>query len=157
MLASIMAESTKEATEEGAKVTTVAEGTDATAAPPAEPSKIVLTVFESLHEGKTLDDAKAAWAHVAEASAKTPGMRRFQSSWHEESKTAYVTEVFDNAECYQAFFGNLDVPMVTSIIKFDQVTLQCASHQVAAFGDMIGNLGAKVYLTDGCAGAGEIL
>ena len=153
-----MAESTKEATEEGAKVTTVAEGTDATAAPPAEPgSKIVLTVFESLHEGKTLDDAKAAWAHVAEASAKTPGMRRFQSSWHEESKTAYVTEVFDNAECYQAFFGNLDVPMVTSIIKFDQVTLQCASHQVAAFGDMIGNLGAKVYLTDGCAGAGEIL
>ena len=85
-----MAESTKEATEEGAKVTTVAEGTDATAAPPAEPAKIVLTVFESLHEGKTLDDAKAAWAHVAEASAKTPGMRRFQSSWHEESKTAFV-------------------------------------------------------------------
>ena len=34
--------------------------TDATAAPPAEPSKIVLTVFESLCEGKTLDDAKAA-------------------------------------------------------------------------------------------------
>ena len=50
----------------------MAEGTDATAAPPAEPAKIVLTVFESLHEGKTLDDAKAAWAHVAEASAKTP-------------------------------------------------------------------------------------
>ena len=153
-----MAESTKEATEEGAKVTTMAEGTDATAAPPAEPgSKIVLTVFESLHEGKTLDDAKAAWAHVAEASAKTPGMRRFQSSWHEESKTAFVSEVFDNADCYKAFFGNLDVLMVTSIIKFDNVTLQCASHQVAAFGDLVGNLGAKVYLTDGCAGAGEIL
>ena len=49
---------------------------------------------------KTLDDAKAAWAHVAEASAKTPGMHRFQSSWNEESKTAYVTEIFDNAECY---------------------------------------------------------
>ena len=38
-----------------AKVTTVAEGTDATAAPPAEPAKILLTVFESLCEGKTLD------------------------------------------------------------------------------------------------------
>ncbi len=94
---------------------------------------------------------------MGEAFAKTPGMRRFQSSWHEESKTAFVSEVFDNADCYKAFFGNLDVPMVTSIIKFDNVTLQCASHQVAAFGDLIGNLGAKVYLTDGCAGAGEIL
>ena len=152
-----MAESTKEATEEGARVTTVVDGNDATAAPPAEPSKIVLTVFESLCEGKTLDDAKAAWAHVAEASAKTPGMHRFQSSWNEETQTAYVTEIFDNAECYKAFFGNLDVPMVTSIIKFDQITLQCASHQVAAFGDMIANFGMKVYLTDGCAGAGEIL
>ena len=152
-----MAESTKEATAEGAKVTTVATGENATAAAPVEPSKIVLTVFESLCEGKTLDDAKAAWANVAEASAKTPGMHRFQSSWNEETQTAYVTEIFDNAECYQAFIGSLDLPMVTSTIKFDSVTLQCASHQVAAFGDLIGNLGAKVYLTDGCAGAGEIL
>ena len=154
-----MAESTKEATDEGAKVTTVAEGTDATAAPPTEPgsSKIVLTVFESLCEGKTLDDAKAAWAHVAEASAKTPGMHRFQSSWNEETQTAYVTEIFDNAECYQAFIGSLDLPMVTSTIKFDSVTLQCASHQVAAFGDMVANFGMKVYLTDGCAGGGAIL
>ena len=154
-----MAESTKEATDEGAKVITVAEGTDATAPPPTEPgsSKIVLTVFESLCEGKTLDDAKAAWAHVAEASAKTPGMHRFQSSWNEETQTAYVTEIFDNAECYQAFIGSLDLPMVTSTIKFDSVTLQCASHQVAAFGDMIANFGMKVYLTDGCAGGGAIL
>jgi hypothetical protein len=37
------------------------------------------------------------------------------------------------------------------------VTLQCASHQVAAFGDMIANFGMKVYLTDGCAGGGAIL
>ena len=37
-----MAESTKEATEEGAKVTTVAEGADATAAPPAEDKKSML-------------------------------------------------------------------------------------------------------------------
>ena len=94
---------------------------------------------------------------MGEAFAKTPGMRRFQSSWHEESKTAFVSEVFDNADCYKAFFGNLDVPMVTSIIKFDNVTLQCASHQVAAFGDMIANFGMKVYLTDGCAGGGAIL
>jgi len=37
-----MAESTKEATDEGAKVTTVAEGADATAAPPAEDKKSML-------------------------------------------------------------------------------------------------------------------
>ena len=40
--AGIMAESTKEATDEGAKVTTVAEGADATAAPPAEDKKSML-------------------------------------------------------------------------------------------------------------------
>ena len=84
-------------------------------------------------------------------------MHRFQSSWNEESKTAYVTEIFDNAECYQAFIGSLDLPMVTSTIKFDSVTLQCASHQVAAFGDMVANFGMKVYLFDGCAGGGAIL
>ena len=39
-----MAESTKELTEEGAKVTTFAEGAEATAAPPVEP-------------GATMDDA----------------------------------------------------------------------------------------------------
>ena len=31
-----------------------------------------------------------------------------------------VTEIFDNAECYQAFIGSLDLPMVTSTIKFDR-------------------------------------
>ena len=35
----IMAESTKELTDEGAKVTTTVEGSDATAAAPAEPGK----------------------------------------------------------------------------------------------------------------------
>ena len=37
------AESTKELTEEGAKVTTVVEGTDATAAPPTEPKVAIVT------------------------------------------------------------------------------------------------------------------
>ena len=37
------AESTKEATAEGHKVTTVVEGTDATAAPPAEPKVAIVT------------------------------------------------------------------------------------------------------------------
>lgn len=135
-------------TEAGGDVSAAAEGSDA---------KIIITVYESFHEGKTLDDAKAAWAHVAAASAKTPGMRRFQSSWHEESKTAFVTEVFDSADSYKAFFANLDVPFVLSTIKFDQATLQCASHQVAEFGDLVEKLGATIYLTDGCAGAEEFL
>ena len=43
-----MAESTKEATAEGAKVTTVAEGTDATAAPPAEPDTPALAWKKAL-------------------------------------------------------------------------------------------------------------
>ena len=37
------AESTKELTDEGAKVTTVASGTDATAAPPTEPKVAIVT------------------------------------------------------------------------------------------------------------------
>lgn len=134
----------------------MAESTkDATAAEPGP--KLVLMAFETIKEGKTLDDAKAVWAHVAEASKKTPGMLRFQSSWHEESKSALVTEIFDNGDCYKAFLGNIDVSMITASIKFEQVTLQCASHQVAAFGDMLGMFGAKVYLTDGCAGDEDLL
>ena len=153
-----MAESTKEATAEGAKVTTVATEENATAAPPAEPdSKIVLTMTETIQEGKTLEDLKAAWVHVAEASAKTPGMRRFQSSWNEEKKRAFVTEIFDSPEAYHAFFANLDVPMVTASVKFEQFTLQCASHQVGGFGEIISNFGITVYLTDACAGAGEMI
>ena len=40
-----MAESTKELTEDGAKVTTVAEGAEATAAPPAEPGRTIIILF----------------------------------------------------------------------------------------------------------------
>ena len=81
-----MAESTKEATDEGAKVTTVAEGADATAAPPAEDKKSMLMALgapeevadgaiasdgDSFKDGasrvsmfyslKVNDDAKAEW------------------------------------------------------------------------------------------------
>ena len=118
--------------------------------------KIVISAVESIQPGKTLDDIRAAWAHVAEAAAKTPGVRRFQSSWDEESKTALVTEVLDSPEAYHAFFGNIDVAMVTASVKFEQITLQCAADQVAGFGDMVKNFGMKVYITDACAGHDEL-
>lgn len=51
-----MAESTKELTEEGAKVTTVVEGTDATADAPLEPT-IFITVVHTFVD----DEKKAAW------------------------------------------------------------------------------------------------
>ena len=56
------AESTKELTEEGAKVTTVAEGTDATAAPPAEPANpLAEPIFVSVVHTFVDDEKKAAW------------------------------------------------------------------------------------------------
>jgi hypothetical protein len=59
---STMAESTKEATEEGAKVTTVAEGADATAAPPAEDKKsqlMALGVPEEVADAAIASDGDA--------------------------------------------------------------------------------------------------
>ena len=47
-----MAESTKELTEDGAKVTTVAEGAEATAAPPAEPGRTIIILFGPPGSGK---------------------------------------------------------------------------------------------------------
>ena len=56
------AESTKELTEEGAKVVTVAEGTDATAAPPAEPANpLAEPIFVSVVHTFVDDEKKAAW------------------------------------------------------------------------------------------------
>ena len=49
---STMAESTKELTEDGAKVTTVAEGAEATAAPPAEPGRTIIILFGPPGSGK---------------------------------------------------------------------------------------------------------
>ena len=110
-----MAESTKEATDEGAKVTTVAEGADATAAPPAEDKKSLLmslglpeevadaaiasdgdgfkdgasrvSMFYSL---KVNDDAKAEWkdhylAYTKGAKA-SKGHINVSHSYNEETK-----------------------------------------------------------------------
>ena len=110
-----VAESTKEATDEGAKVTTVSEGADATAAPPAEDKKSLLmslglpeevadaaiasdgdgfkdgasrvSMFYSL---KVNDDAKAEWkdhylAYTKGAKA-SKGHINVSHSYNEETK-----------------------------------------------------------------------
>ncbi len=114
--------------------------------------KCIMTAVESVKEGKTLADVRAAWEHVAAMAAETEGMQSFQSSWNEESKTCLVTEVFDGPANYLAFLGKVDMALVSQAIQFESLTLQCASDQVAGFGDVIANFGIKVYLTDGCAG-----
>ena len=53
---------------------------------------------------------------------------------------------------YLAFISKIDMALATQAIQFDSLTLQCASDQVAGFGDLIANFGIKVYLTDECAG-----
>ena len=110
-----MAESTKEATEEGAKVTTVAEGADATAAPPAEDKKSMLmalgipeevadaaiasdgagfkdgasrvSMFYSL---KVNDDAKAEWKdhylNYTKGAKASKGHVNVSHSYNEETK-----------------------------------------------------------------------
>ena len=55
-----MAESTKELTEEGARVTTTAEGSSATAAPPTEPKKLLV----ALTTGPATDPSKCALAFL---------------------------------------------------------------------------------------------
>ena len=64
------AESTKELTEEGAKVTTVAEGTDATAAPPAEPVASPPESIAIFFDGEPMAGKAETWTteHVADAA-----------------------------------------------------------------------------------------
>ena len=64
------AESTKELTDEGAKVTTVAEGTDATAAPPAEPVASPPESIAIFFDGEPMAGKAETWTteHVADAA-----------------------------------------------------------------------------------------
>ena len=64
-----MAESTKELTAEGATVTTTAEGNSATAAPPAEPKKLLV----ALTTGPATDPSKCALAFLVAAKAAAAG------------------------------------------------------------------------------------
>ena len=64
-----MAESTKELTAEGAKVTTTMEGSSATAAPPTEPKKLLV----ALSTGPTTDPSKCALAFLVASKAAAAG------------------------------------------------------------------------------------
>ena len=77
------AESTKELTEEGAKVTTVAEGTDATAAPPAEPANpLAEPIFISVVHTFVDDEKKAAWwAKMGPLMGDKEQMAAMAASW----------------------------------------------------------------------------
>ena len=77
------AESTKELTEEGAKVTTVAEGTDATAAPPAEPANpLAEPIFVSVVHTFVDDEKKTAWwAKMGPLMGDKAQMAALAASW----------------------------------------------------------------------------
>jgi hypothetical protein len=77
------AESTKELTEEGAKVVTVAEGTDATAAPPAEPANpLAEPIFVSVVHTFVDDEKKAAWwAKMGPLMGDKAQMAALAASW----------------------------------------------------------------------------
>ena len=64
------ADSTKALTDEGAKVTTVAEGTDATAAPPAEPVASPPESIAIFFDGEPMAGKAETWTteHVADAA-----------------------------------------------------------------------------------------
>ena len=76
------AESTKELTEEGAKVTTVVEGTDATAAAPTEPGgkvAIVTGASRGLGKGVAAVMAKEAGFTVYAAGRTTADLEKLQA------------------------------------------------------------------------------
>ena len=130
-----VAESTKEATDEGAKVTTVSEGADATAAPPAEDKKSLLmslglpeevadaaiasdgdgfkdgasrvSMFYSL---KVNDDAKAEWkdhylAYTKGAKA-SKGHINVSHSYNEETKEVICIETITGKDAMSNHIGN---------------------------------------------------
>ena len=130
-----MAESTKEATEEGAKVTTVAEGADATAAPPAEDKKSMLmalgipeevadaaiasdgdgfkdgasrvSMFYSL---KVNDDAKAEWKdhylNYTKGAKASKGHVNVSHSCNEETREVICIETITGKDAMSNHIGN---------------------------------------------------
>ena len=130
-----MAESTKEATEEGAKVTTVAEGADATAAPPAEDKKSMLmalgipeevadaaiasdgddfkdgasrvSMFYSL---KVNDDAKAEWKdhylNYTKGAKASKGHVNVSHSYNEETREVICIETITGKDAMSNHIGN---------------------------------------------------
>ena len=130
-----MAESTKEATEEGAKVTTVAEGADATAAPPAEDKKSMLMALgipeevadaaiasdgDGFQDGasrvsmfyslKVNDDAKPEWrqhfaTYTAEAKA-SKGHVNVSHSYNEATKEVICIDVLAGRDAMSNHIGN---------------------------------------------------
>ena len=130
-----VAESTKEATDEGAKVTTVAEGADATAAPPAEDKKSMLMALgapEEVADGaiasdgdsfkdsttptsmfyslKVNDDAKAEWkdhylAYTKGAKA-SKGHISVSHTYNEETKEVICVESITGTDAMLNHIGN---------------------------------------------------
>ena len=130
-----VAESTKEATDEGAKVTTVAEGADATAAPPAEDKKSMLMALgapEEVADGaiasdgdsfkdsatptsmfyslKVNDDAKPEWkdhylAYTKGAKA-SKGHISVSHTYNEETKEVICVESITGTDAMLNHIGN---------------------------------------------------
>ena len=133
--AGTMAESTKEATDEGAKVTTVAEGADATAAPPAEDKKSMLMALgapEEVADGaiasdgdsfkdsatptsmfyslKVNDDAKPEWkdhylAYTKGAKA-SKGHISVSHTYNEETREVICVESITGTDAMLNHIGN---------------------------------------------------
>ena len=134
-----MAESTKEATEEGAKVTTVSEGADATAAPPAEDKKSLLmslglpeevadaaiasdgdgfkdgasrvSMFYSL---KVNDDAKPEWKdhylNYTKGAKASKGHVNVSHSYNEEMREVICIETITGKDAMSNHIGNCLAP-----------------------------------------------
>ena len=130
-----VAESTKEATDEGAKVTTVSEGADATAAPPAEDKKSLLmslglpeevadaaiasdgdgfkdgasrvSMFYSL---KVNDDAKAEWKdhylNYTKGAKASKGHVNVSHSYNEETREVICIETITGKDAMSNHIGN---------------------------------------------------
>ena len=130
-----MAESTKEATEEGAKVTTVADGADATAAPPAEDKKSMLMALgipeevadaaiasdgDAFKDGasrvsmfyslKVNDDAKAEWKDhyldYTKGAKASKGHVNVSHSYNEETREVICIETITGKDAMSNHIGN---------------------------------------------------
>ena len=130
-----VAESTKEATDEGAKVTTVAEGADATAAPPAEDKKSMLMALgapeevadgaiasdgDSFKDGasrvsmfyslKVNDDAKAEWKdhylNYTKGAKASKGHVNVSHSYNEETREVICIETITGKDAMSNHIGN---------------------------------------------------
>jgi len=124
-------------------------------AAPAGKGPLIMTVTNKWNEGKTKEDVVAALSALQAKAMTVEGVRAFQYSVNEETKTNMVTEVYDDAGVIQKFFaavGEVELPALIAAITTTETLAAGPKAQVDAAAEALKGAGftATLFYTDEC-------